>query len=156
VVPLGAQFSELLPNPRDVTWDGRGRANAQDEWIELRNPTGRPVDVSRWTIEAPGRRVSQIYRLPRGTALPANGHLVLFQRETRLVLDDQGGTLRLLDAKGALIDSVRYPALRADQSYSRDADGDWHADWPPSPGQPNAAVSPKLRPSETPAATATP
>jgi hypothetical protein len=156
VVPTGAHLSELLPNPRDVNWDGRGRANAQDEWIELRNLTNRPVDLSRWTIEVPGRRLSQSFRLPRGSVLPANGYMVLFQRQTRLILDDQGGTLRLLDATGDLVDSVRYPALKPDQSYSRDATGVWHADWPPSPGQPNAPVSPDARPSDTPTPTATP
>jgi hypothetical protein len=133
-----------------VNWDGRGRANAQDEWIELHNPTARPVDVSRWTIEAPGRRLSLSYRLPRGTIIPANGYLTLFQRETRLVLDDQGGTLRLFDASGTPVDSVRFPALKADASYSRDSTGVWHTDWPPTPGQPNGPAL-KVR-----AATATP
>ena len=156
VAPTGAQFSEVLPYPSQVNWDGRGRANAQDEWLELRNPTARPVDVSRWSIEVQGRRLSQSYRLPRGTTLPANGYLVLYQRDTRLVLDDQGGTVRLLDAAGAIVDSVKYPALKADQSYSRDATGAWRSDWPPSPGQPNAGVAPKQRATGTPAPTATP
>jgi hypothetical protein len=150
------ELSELLSNPRDVNWDGRGRANAQDEWIELRNTSGRSVDVSRWTIEVPGRRLSQSYRLPRGTTIPANGHLVLYQRETRLVLDDGGSTVRLLDASGAPVDSVRFPALKADQSYSRDATGAWRSDWPPSPGQPNSAVAPKSRATATPTPTSAP
>ena len=96
-----------------MNWDGRGRANAQDEWIELRNPTGRAVDISRWSVEAPGRRLSLTYRFPRGTILPANSYITLFQRDTRLVLDDQGATLRLYNATGALVDTVKYPALRA-------------------------------------------
>ena len=143
VAPAGVQFSEVLANPQSVNWDGRGRANAQDEWIELRNTSARAINVSQWTIEIPGRRVSQTYRLPRGTVIPANGYLALYQRDTRLTLDDLGGTIRLLDASGELVDSVKYPALKADASYSRDATGAWHADWPPSPGQANAAVAPK-------------
>ena len=152
--PAGVRFNEVLPNARSVNWDGRGRANAQDEWIELRNPTGRAVDISRWSVEAPGRRLSLTYRFPRGTILPANSYITLFQRDTRLVLDDQGATLRLYNATGALVDTVKYPALRPDASYSRDAAGAWHSDWQPSPGQPNE-VTPKLSGSATPAPTET-
>jgi hypothetical protein len=145
VAPVSVRFSEVLSYPQSINWDGRGRANAQDEWIELYNPTSRPVDVSRWSIEVPGRRLTEVYRFGRGSVIQAKGSLLLFQRESRLILDDQGGTLRLRDATGKLMDSVRYPALLPDTSYSRDAAGLWHTDWPPSPGEANVASAPNQR-----------
>jgi hypothetical protein len=148
-------INEVLPAPRAVDWDGDGKANAADEWIELLNATARPVDLSGWRLEA-GRGGGSIYRIPRGTVLRAGAILILYQRQTRLKLEDAGGTVRLVDRGGKVADSVRYDALGSDASYSRDAKNVWHGDWPPSPGSPNlppgAAVPGKGTPTVTPAA----
>jgi hypothetical protein len=137
VTPVSVRLNEILPVPEAVNWDGRGRVNVADEWIELYNLTNRAVDISQWTLEVPGRRTTQTARLGRRVVIPAGGFLVLYGRDTRLTLDDAGGTVRLLDANGRLMDIVRYPALEGDQSYSRDDDGLWHDDWPPTPGEEN-------------------
>ena len=121
---------------RAVDWDGDGKANAADEWIELLNATGRPADLSGWRLET-GRGAGTVYRIPRGTVLRAGAILVLYQRQTRLKLEDAGGPVRLVDRGGKVVDSVRYGALGPDVSYSRDAKGVWHSDWPPSPDRPN-------------------
>ena len=130
-------INEVLPVPRAVDWDGDGKANAADEWIELYNATGRPVDLSGWRLES-GRGAGAIYRIPRGTVLRAGAIRVFYQRQTRLKLEDAGGLVRLVDRAGIVVDSVRYGALGPDASYSRDAKNVWHSDWPPSPGKPNA------------------
>jgi hypothetical protein len=129
-------FNELLPAPKTVDWDGDGRTNATDEWIELLNTTKQPVDLSGWRLET-GRGGGASYRFPRGTMLRPGSILVLYQRQTRLKLDDAGGTVRLVDRGGKVADSVRYDALGPDASTSRDARNVWHGDWPPSPGSPN-------------------
>ncbi|MGE5601593.1 MAG: hypothetical protein ACM30E_01000, partial [Nitrososphaerales archaeon] len=69
------------------------------------------------------------------------------------ILDDQGATIRLHDANGRLMDSVRYPEILPDLSYARDAEGVWHADWPPSPGVANAGPASKLKNGATPTPT---
>ena len=138
-------INEVLPAPKTVDWDGDGRANVADEWIEIHNASARPVDFSGWRLET-GRGAGASYRLPRGTVLRAGAILVLYQRQTRLKLDDAGGTVRLVDRGGKVADSVRYGALGSDVSTSRDAKGVWHSDWPPSPGSPNVppdAASPR-------------
>ena len=135
-------INEVLSAPRTVDWDGDGKANAADEWIELFNATGRPVDLSGWRLETE-KVGSSVYRIPRGTTLRAGAILVFYQRQTRLKLDDAGGTVRLVDRGGKVANSVRYGALSPDASYSRDAKNAWHGDWPPSPGSAN-------RPSGTP------
>ena len=151
-------INEVLPAPKAVDWDGDGKANATDEWIELLNTTGRPLDLNGWRLET-GRGGGAIYRFPRGTVLRAGAILVFYQRQTRLKLDDAGGTVRLVDRGGKALDSVRYGALSADASYSRDAKNVWHSDWPPSPGGlnvPPAAPTPTMTVTPTPTPTATP
>ena len=133
-------INEVLPAPKAVDWDGDGKANAADEWIELFNATGRPVDLSGWRLETGRGRWQPSYRIPRGTTLRAGAILVFYQRQTRLKLDDAGGTVRLVDRGGKVANSVRYGALGPDASYSRDAKNAWHGDWPPSPGSPNVAA----------------
>ena len=142
-------INEVLPAPKAVDWDGDGKANAADEWIELFNATGRPVDLSGWRLET-GKDAGTIYRIPRGTTLRAGAILVFYQRQTRLKLDDAGGTVRLVDRGGKVADSVRYGALSPDASYSRDAKNAWHGDWPPSPGSANL---PRAKPALTPTPT---
>ena len=104
------RLNEILPNPLFVNWDGQGKATAQDEWIELYNPTRRAVDLTGWsiTVQVPGKRLSQTYRFGRRMTLAASGYLVLYQRDTRLVLDDLTATVWLLDAGGHVVDSVTY------------------------------------------------
>ena len=148
-------INEVLPGPKAVDWDGDGKANAADEWIEFYNTTGRSVDLSGWRLET-GRGGGTIYRIPRGTMLRAGAILILYQRQTRLKLDDAGGTVRLVDRGGKVADVVRYGALGSDASTSRDAKNVWLGDWPPSPGSPNVppgAVGPGRA---TPTATPTP
>ena len=150
-----AVINEVLPAPKAVDWDGDGRANAADEWIEIAQRDGAAGGPQRL---APGDREGRwdaSYRIPRGTVLRAGAILVLYQRQTRLKLEDAGGTVRLVDRGGKVADSVRYGALGPDVSYSRDAKNVWHSDWPPSPGGPNVppgAASPgKGTPTVTPA-----
>jgi hypothetical protein len=147
-------INELLPAPKAVDWDGDGKANAADEWIELINATGRPVDLSGWRLET-GRGGGTIYRIPRRTVLRAGAILIFYQRQTRLRLEDVGGLIRLVDRGGKVADSVRYGALGPDASYGRVAKNVWHGDWPPSPGTPNGPAAPdgpgKGTPTVTPA-----
>jgi hypothetical protein len=129
-------INEVLPAPKAVDWDGDRKANAADEWIELLNTTRRPLDMSGWRLET-GRAGGAVYRIPRGTVLGAGAILVLYQRQTHLILEDTGGLVRLADRNDKGVDSVRYGALGPDASYSRDPKDIWHSDWPPSPGSAN-------------------
>lgn len=138
-----------------MDWDGDGKTNASDEWLELLNTTKQPVDLSGWRLET-GRGGGASYRFPRGTMLRPGVILVLYQRQSRLKLDDAGGTIRLVDRGGKVADSVRYGALKPDASYSRDAKNVWHGDWSPSPGSPNVPPGAAGPGKGTPTATPTP
>jgi hypothetical protein len=129
-------INEILTLPSAVDWDGDGTADERDEWIELFNAGSSPIDLGGWALaHGEGRRA--LYRIPRGTVLRPGALLVLYQRQSGLVLNDVGGEIRLLGPRGKVRDSVVYPNLLPDASYSRDAQGVWHEDWQPTPGQPN-------------------
>jgi hypothetical protein len=136
--------------PGVVDWDGDGVANEGDEWIELYNGSARAVSLAGYTLDLDDG--DQGYRFPRGTILRPGAFLVLFRRQTGLPLNDLGGQIRLLDARGRLVESVTYKLLTPDSSQSRDAIGRWHDDYPPSPG----AVNLPVRPTSTATADATP
>jgi hypothetical protein len=48
-----------------------------------------------------------------------------------------GDAVWLLAPEGTVVDAITFGPLPPNASYSRDEDGTWHADWPPSPGGPN-------------------
>ena len=153
----GIWLNELLPAPAKVDWDGDKKLTARDEWVEIRNSTGRAADLSGWTLEASGGGAKRVFRLPRRTTLPAGGFLVLYDRQTRLSMEDTGGQVSLYNAAGKLMDTVRYGALRPDSSYSLGRDWIWRTDWPPSPGRvnlppptPTPAASDTVTPTATP------
>ena len=133
-----ALLNELLATPRRVDWNQDGRLNDQDEWIELFNPGATAVNLSGWYLDT-GRNTAR-YRLPRAANVPAGGYLVLFRKTTGLALNDRGGTVRLLRPDRSVADSVTFPALDPDTSYSRDDAGVWRRNLPPTPGQPNQGI----------------
>jgi hypothetical protein len=133
-------INEVLPMPAELDWDGDGAAGESDEWIELTNEGNRRIDLTGWSL-ASG---DYVYALPPGTLLDPGAFLVLFKNQTGIGLDNAGGQVQLLGPKGKVRDSIIYPTLQPDGSYSRDETGTWHSDWPPSPGRPNQPAGPEL------------
>ncbi len=84
------------------------------EFVEIHNTGSQPVDLSHWTLEK--------YQFPKGHTLPPNGFAVVasdpaaFRKEFGFEplgplpgkLKHSGETLRLRDANGHPIDTVRY------------------------------------------------
>jgi hypothetical protein len=153
-MPIGVRLNEILPVPAAVDWDGNGVADGRDEWIEIRNTAPVPIDVSGWTLDNGPNGTSYVF--PQGTILEPDTFAVFYRQETGIVLDDDGGVVRLLgparlrsivpgvgmppvdDPYGwPVADVVTYGDLPADSSYSRNEGGVWHTGWPPSPGRPN-------------------
>ena len=149
-VPFVA-VNEFLPAPAGtVDWDGDGRANGDDEWIELYNPNAFSVDLSGWRLDD-GPRGSRPYILPTGTHIEAKGFLLLYRRQTGLVLNNGGDMVRLISPTGKVIDAVRYPATYRTDCVSwareRDGGGAWRDGYPPSPGRANRPAAGSVFPS---------
>jgi hypothetical protein len=127
----GVRLNEFLPVPAQD-----GIIDEFDEWVELYNAGSSAVDLGGWFLDD-GEGDSDPYRIPEGTVLPSGGFILFHGRTTGVVLDDTGDAVRLLDPTGAVAEVVVFGQLAPNASYSRDAFGIWHADWPPSPGAPN-------------------
>jgi hypothetical protein len=168
-VPAGIRLNEILSVPGTTDWDGDGRADAQDEWIEIYNAGPLAVDLGGWIVDSsdprrlggPARdpvRSNQEqgvpaasganalldesrYMIPPHMVLESGAFLVLYQQKTGLVLDDAGGRVQLFDPAGELIDMIVFGPLEPDTSYGVDANGDWRVYSLPSPGRPNDGIS---------------
>lgn len=141
--PAGVRLNEIMPvvAPSDTlteTWAG--------EWIELYNAAPFTVTLDGWSLDDREGESSPYY-FPEGTLLRPGEFLVLYGLQTGLILDDEGDEVRLLDSAGVVTDSVAFGPLAPGSSLSRDEQGLWHADWPPSPGGPNL---PPEKPTEEP------
>jgi phosphatidylserine/phosphatidylglycerophosphate/cardiolipin synthase-like enzyme len=107
----GAANGDLVIN--EIAWMGT-TASTSDEWIELYNPTGAPVDVSGWTLAATDGTPS----ITLSGTVPALGHFLLERTDDSTVpgvaadqiytgaLDNGGEVLELRDGGGTLIDLV--------------------------------------------------
>jgi len=137
------RLNEVLALPGTaVDWDGDGKADEQDEWIELYNAGTVTVELRGWAI---GNGVDT-YLFPSEMVLEPGTLVVLFRKQTGIPLGDSGGVIQLIGGEAKVVDSVNYGALGTDASYSRDEGGAWHADWPPSPGRVNAPSGPTMVP----------
>ncbi|MCI0635509.1 MAG: lamin tail domain-containing protein, partial [Actinobacteria bacterium] len=92
------------------------------EYVELHNRGADPVDVSGWRLK--DQDDDHAFGIPEGTVIPADGYLVVardaaalraaYPRELAVVgdldfaLGNDGDTVRLMNARGELIDRVEY------------------------------------------------
>jgi hypothetical protein len=127
--------------PDAVDWDEDSVIDEQDEWIELYNAGSIAADIGGWSLDG-GVASTTTYTIPKNTVLQPGAFVVLYRGETRIVLGDEGGIVRLLGPDGAVVDEVAYGILDADASYSLGAGSVWHRDWPPSPGTSNLPPGP--------------
>jgi len=73
-----AEAGDVVIN--EVMWMGSiGGPSGDDEWIELRNTTDSPIDLSNWFIQNAGLDGNAI-DIPSGT-IPANGYFLITKKE---------------------------------------------------------------------------
>ena len=103
-------INEILPAPEG--------ADAENEWIELYNPTNGRADLSGWKInDREGKTV--IFTIPKGTAIEAFGYLVFKRTETGIMMNNEKDTIELINPAGAAVDSVSYNSAGLGQSFAR-------------------------------------
>jgi hypothetical protein len=117
-----------------------------DEWIELRNTGVISADLTGWSLDEGPSSGNMPYVMTNPVVISADGYLLLDRATTGLTLPDTGGQIRLLQPDSTIVDVVIFGPLPPDASYSRDENGLWHPDWPPSPGMPNLAPTPTSTP----------
>lgn len=146
---VSVQISEVMAtNASGLTTKTRTDANASfarrdnlnPDWIELRNPTDKPLDVAGFHL-TDSRSVPTKWQLPAGTTIPASGYLVVFAsgldiRDTALdqlgylhtnfQLGSDGEYLAITAGDGSVINAFEpnYPAQFVDISYGISDDGE--------------------------------
>ena len=121
-----AQSSSVLMN--EIY--SRGTVAAPD-WIEIYNGTSVSVDISGYKIYDSGGQAGTKPKMEiaSGTVIPAKGFYVIVTDILLTInpagfgLSSGGETVWLENAGGSLIDTVKFSAMEATQSYSRIPDG---------------------------------
>lgn len=128
-LPLTAPLiNEFLPSPAG--------ADAQNEYIELLNPSDAPLDISGWFLDdAEGG--SSPYQIPSGTILAPRGILVFPGTATHVALNNDGDSVRLLQPGKIVSQSVAYGKAEEGYVYARGENGAWQWSSLPTPGSAN-------------------
>lgn len=132
-------FNEILLQPGQVDWDGSGEINMRDQWFELANRNRETIDLSGWHIAHADAMndPETMYQFPPNTILRLGQHLVFYRQQTGFAINPNGDHLVLINGRGKVVSQIVIPTLAPDASYSRDDQGVWRSDWPPTPGEPN-------------------
>ena len=116
------------------------------DWVELYNGSRKALNVRGYGL-TDNPKQSYKYTLPDVTVEPGGYLIVYFTGGSEAAdadplctgfgLSRYGENLLLVDANYNLLDSVEVPALEADVSYARAADGSWGYAVVPTPGEAN-------------------
>jgi hypothetical protein len=132
-------INEYLPHST-TDWNGDGRVDTGDEYVELLNMGTEPVNLNKWKLD--NGSGTPAYILPGMILLPRQMAL-FYHRDSGLALSDGGSSVRLLKPDGRTADISNYPVVAAaDQTWCRmpDGIGAWAFACRPTPGRPNALL----------------
>ncbi len=121
-------ISEFMPAP--------GGADQDNEWIELYNDSGQMVDLSGWQVDdADGG--SKPFTLPKNTLLAGHQYLVLQRPTTKIALNNDTDSVRLLYPTGQVAQEIKYGKAKENQSVSLANSRQYLWSISPTPGGPN-------------------
>ncbi|HUV81402.1 MAG TPA: lamin tail domain-containing protein [Patescibacteria group bacterium] len=110
IYPTAAiRINEILPSPEGF--------DETEEWIEIFNQDDFEVDLFKWQItDIAGQTTT--YTFPEETKISAQGFLVLGRPESKIILNNDGDGLNLIEPDGRIIDSISYEKAPRGQSYN--------------------------------------
>lgn len=143
ISPSSVRLNELMSANKSAFMDDTG---AYSDWIELINAGSQPADITGWKI-SDGKG---LFTFPAQILEPGEVVLVYASGTARAVsgqayhapfrLSASGETVTLTNHLEEVVDTVELPALDADLSYARGADGQWAKCTAYTPGLANDAV----------------
>ncbi len=130
-------ISEIFPNP-----EGRDNQDENYEWIELYNFSDKKINLYGWQIDDLADGGSKPYFIEDDLEIFSCAYLVLDYSQTKIVLNNNGDTVVLLNPDGKIISQVVYKKDGEEGwSYARDENNLLKAEWSwseePTPGEKN-------------------
>ncbi len=137
-IPPRPILNEILARP-GFDWNQDGKADVFDEFIEIKNLTAIDISLNGWKINT--LNGGKTFALPEVKLKPGE-RIVLYGKQTNLLLSDGGETVRLVNSSGKIYDAFTYNLARAeDASFCRLPDGapgnSWFEDCVPTPNLAN-------------------
>ncbi|MDO8507169.1 MAG: lamin tail domain-containing protein [bacterium] len=113
----GLIVSELMPDPASPLTD------ADDEWIEIYNESGEPVNAGGCILTDTQKAGStHEYKIAGGTLAPG-GFMVFYSKDTKISLNNDGDNVRILSPdKKVIFETQNYGKAQAGQSWAYDGD----------------------------------
>ena len=129
-------ITEIFPNPKG--------SDNQNEFIELKNISNQPVDLSNWRL---GDSSTRRFTIKNKTIAP-NEYLIFKRTETGIAINNTGDEeIILLDSSGAVVEKINWnESAEEDQSYIRLDDNTWVWTSYPTPGGKNIVKEKNLPP----------
>ncbi len=131
-------INEFLPRA-GYDWNQDGKVDVYDEFIELYNLGPVNANLNGWSLSVISPGGNSTYSLSGLTMKPGD-RMVFYHLKTNVELPDMGGTVRLLNNRGVVVDARGYGPVQApDQSTCRIPDGQyWRFPCFPTPGLENS------------------
>jgi hypothetical protein len=131
-------INEFLPRA-GTDWNHDGAVNIYDEFIELKNLGPIDVDLANWKLDDAAELGSPMFTLPSFQLKPGE-RAVFYGLTTRILLEDSGDTVRLINPQSIVIDARGYGVVEhVDESHCRIPDGYyWRLACFATPGNENA------------------
>ncbi len=126
--PKNIFINEILPSPEGP--------DETEEWIELFNENDFEADLSGWQIKDTIGTI-KAYVFPKETKVESFGFLVLKRPETKIVLQNNGDGLELINPNKEIADKASYEKAPQGQSFNRTARG-WLWSETLTPGKENS------------------
>ena len=117
VLAADVVVNEFLANPAETP-------ESDNEWIELYNKTSSVIDISVWKLDDLSGAGSDVYTIPSGTTIDANGFKVFESSVTNVLLNnDSDEKVRLLKPDDTEEDSYSFSSTVEGKSVGRSTDG---------------------------------
>ncbi|MBI5152925.1 MAG: lamin tail domain-containing protein [Parcubacteria group bacterium] len=125
----GIIISEFLPNP----------SKDKEEWIELYNTNTASTTLTGWRLKDNSSREYFIKDL----VLAPNSFFTIFQRDSKIYINNSGDELSLLNQRGDLVSKIMFQGKAPqNRSFARKGENDWTWTTKPTPGKTNIIISP--------------
>jgi phosphatidylserine/phosphatidylglycerophosphate/cardiolipin synthase-like enzyme len=117
-------INEFLPSP-DTDWNNDGFIDSDDEWIELYNHGNCVINIGGWVLDdiLGSMGSSDPYSIADGTIIEANGFLLFYGNETKIMLNYNGDNVTLLSEEGIEVDIFSFSMSDYDVAQGRYPDG---------------------------------